>query len=296
MTRNTTWEAMDWLFKMALRTPFNIAPERSKRLVSEIFGVEMWTIERSNEPANFFAIPEDKAIYLSAAGQASLWCLAYVAFHVMDISSQSQRAINRDMQAYKDIGQNYAALQLGEYVAFARSLFHADRLWPTNLEMPVNDPPNDSPAWHINNIYLGALSWILLHEIGHVHHGDLKFVPSFISLNQEYSADRFATTWILDDAGQGLEREFRILMIVVALTWLFLCEAEKGRSTTHPATILRFRDAVEQFQAGERSVGLENSSYLLKAVLDPRTIPPLLETPKEVFEWISKRLETLFPA
>lgn len=294
MTNVTTNAAMEWLFRMAQRSPLNIAPERGDELASEIFGAEKWTIALSNEPANFFAIPQDKAIYLTAAGQASLWCLAYVAFHVMDVASRSQRAIDHENQSYVDIGQYYGALHLGEYIAFSRSLFHADRPWPSNLETPTNDPQDSSNEWRVNNVYLGALSWILLHEIGHVYHGDQKFVPNDIRIRREYLADDFATKWILNSAGRGLEREFRILMIAVALTWLFLNESEIGKGTTHPAAILRFREAAAQFKAGERSVGLENASYLLKAVLDPATQPPVHETPMEAFEWISGRLEDLF--
>lgn len=59
-------------------------------------------------------------------------------------------------------------------------------------------------------------------------------------------------------------------MIAVALTWLFLNGSEIGKGTTHPAAILRFREAAAQFKAGERSVGLENASYLLKLFLIQR--------------------------
>lgn len=295
MTSTTTWTAMEWLFKIALRAPFNIAPERGDELASEIFGTEKWAIERSDEPANFFAIPETKSIYLTGAGQASLWCLAYVAFHVMDIASRSQRSVDYDEQSHIDIGKYFAALHLGEYVAFSRSLFHADRPWPSNLEAPKNAAPEGSVAWRIDNLYLGALSWILLHEIGHVHNSDQKLVPSSIRIRQEYLADSFATKWILSTAGNGLEREFRVLMIAVALTWMFLSESEKGQGTTHPPAMLRFREAAAQFRMGERSTGLENAAYLLKAVLDPGTVPVAHETSAEAFEWMTGRLEALFP-
>lgn len=296
MENIATESVMKWLFRMAQRVPMNIAPECQEKLASDIFGPEKWTISWSNEPANFFAIPQDKAIYLSAAGQASLWCLAYTAFHVMDVASRTQRATSYDAHGHLDIGQYYSALHLGEYVAFSRSLFHADRPWPKNLEMPSEGPAQSSNEWRINNIYLGALSWIMLHEIAHVHHQDQKFVPDSLRIKQEYLADGFATDWILSSAGQGLEREFRILMIAVALTWSFLSESELGQGNTHPATILRFREVAERFKAGERSVGLENATYLLKAVLDPATVPPAHETPEQAFEWISGRLEAMFPA
>ena len=130
MTSITTNTAMERLFKIAQRAPLNVAPERGEELASKIFGTEEWIIAWSGEPANFFAVPEDKTIYLSAAGQASLWCLAYVAFHVMDVASGSQRAANQEERSYMDIGQHWGAFHLGEYAAFSRSLFHADRPWP----------------------------------------------------------------------------------------------------------------------------------------------------------------------
>lgn len=281
---------------MAQRALVNIAPERRDDLVSEIFGAEKWTISWSNEPANFFAIPEDKAIYLTAAGQASLWCLAYAAFHVIDVASRRQRVADYNEQDHLDIGQYWSDLGLGDYVAFSRSLFHADRPWPSNLETPSKSPSEYSQEWRINNIYLGALSWILLHEVAHVHHGDQKLVPNCLRIKQEFLADSFATDWILSDAGQGIEREFRILMIVVALTWLFLFESELGQGKTHPAAILRFREAAGRFRVGSRSAGLEYASYLLKAILDPATPQPVHETPMQAFEWMSERLEAMFPA
>lgn len=281
---------------MAQRAPINIAPERRDDLVSEIFGAEKWTISWSSEPANFFSIPEDKAIYLTAAGQASLWSLAYAAFHVIDVASRSQRVADYNEQDHLDIGQCWSDLGLGDYVAFSRSLFHVDRPWPSNLETPSKSPNEYSKEWRINNIYLGALSWILLHEVAHVHHGDQKFVPNCLRIKQEFLADSFATDWILSDAGQGIEREFRILMIVVALTWLFLFESELGQGKTHPPAILRFREAADRFKAGTRSAGLENATYLLKAILDPATAQPVHETPMQAFEWMSERLEAMFPA
>ena len=53
--------AMERLFKIAQQTPLNIAPERGVELASRIISADTQVIERSNEPAQFFAIPEDKA-------------------------------------------------------------------------------------------------------------------------------------------------------------------------------------------------------------------------------------------
>jgi len=148
----------------------------------------------------------------------------------------------------------------------------------------------------VNNVFFGALSWIVLHEIAHVHHGDGKLMPAELLVRHEYTADDFATRWILEDAGNGFQREFRVLMIIVALAWLFLHEQTVGAGSDHPAAILRFREAAALFDLGDRSVGPENAAYILKALLDPTTQPPQHDTAKELFDWVSSRLEILYPA
>lgn len=292
---NTIKEATCHLFKIAKHTPFNIAPEKSEELVKNIFGDGKWKISPSETGANFYAMPNEATIYLSYAGLASLWCLSYSAFHIIGIASRQQRGEKIKSQTCIDIGGYYESFQLGEYISYARSLFHSDKEWPKHIEKPSVEPKPSSSEYKINNTFFGALSWIMLHEIAHVHNRDETIIPVSQRIEQEYKADEFATNWVLDEAGNGIQREFRILMISIALTWLFLNEEELGKGTTHPSAILRFREVSNQFQVGNRSVGLENSAYLLKAVLDPSTIPPIFNTAKEVFVWVSDRMEILFP-
>jgi hypothetical protein len=161
-----------------------------------------------------------------------------------------------------------------------------------SFALTVPSPDFDTPEGRVNNVFYGALSWILLHEIAHVHHGDGKLLPADLLVRREYRADDFATRWVLEDAGAGLYREFRVLMIVVALTWLFLHEQTVCVGSDHPPAILRLREASALFQMGDR----ENAAYVLKALLDPTTSAPPHDTAKESFEWISNRLEILFRA
>lgn len=291
----TTEEATAPLFKIAAGTPINIAPERADRLAKEIFGEKRWSLGPVQTKANFYARPQDAAIDLSYAGMASLWCLSYAAYHIIDIGTRAQRALKVPGQATIDIGREYRSLQLQTYIDYAGELFKANLHWRPGLSLPKADAAPLSPDGLINNVFFGALSWIILHEIGHVHHKHLEHIPVAHRVAQEYQADDFATNWVLDDAGAGQQREFRILMISVALTWLFLGEIERGQGDTHPPAILRFRAATSAFNVGKRSVGLECSAYLFKAVLDPATNAPIFDTASELFEWTAQRLETLFP-
>jgi len=283
-------------FRIAARTPLNIATERGKKLTEEIFGSGKWQLLPSTSEANFYAVPANKAVYLAYAGLASLWCIAYAAFHVADITSRQQREPKGPEQTEINIAPEFAARKIPEHIAYAKALFRADQDWPDDLPTPPSSPEFDSFEGRVNNVFYGALSWILLHEIAHVHRRDEKLLPVYLLVRQEYRADDFATRWILDDAGDGLYREFRVLMIVVALAWLFLHEQTVGLGNDHPPTILRFREASALFQTGDRSAGLENAGYVLKALLDPTTSAPQYDTSKEFFEWVSSRLEILFPA
>jgi hypothetical protein len=192
-------------------------------------------------------VPPDRTVYLAHAGLASLWCLSYAAFHTMDVASVKQREPRASERSETDIGAQMAALRTKEHVDYAAALFHRNDDWPEDLPLPRVDAHPMSPEGRINNVFFGALSWIVLHEIAHVHHRDLKLVPKDIRIRQEYLADNFATRWILDEAGKGLNREFRILMIAVALAWLFVNERTVGQGTLHPPAINRFKAAVAEF-------------------------------------------------
>ncbi|WP_374650093.1 phage exclusion protein Lit family protein [Dongia sp.] len=291
----TTKQITEPFFRRTAHAPLNIAPERGPQLAEEIFGSGRWDLLPSETEANFYAVPADKAIYLSYAGLASLWCVAYAAYHAADIASRSQRQPTAGRTEI-DIGAESAERKISAHVAYAKLLFRTDRDWPEDLPAPAPEADFSSPAGRVNNVFYGALSWIMLHEIAHVHQQHSALIPAHLRVRQEFQADDFATRWILDDAGNGLYREFRVLMIVVALTWLFLHEDTVGIGKDHPATILRFRDAGALFKMGDRSAGLENAGYVLKALLDPATPAPSFNTSTEVFEWISDRLEILFPA
>jgi hypothetical protein len=293
---DTTEQVMSPLVKDATRIILNIAPERGEDLAKDIFGNGNWTLATCGGKANFYGDPPTRTVTLSFAGMASVWSLAYAAYHIVDIGSRTQRAPKIPGQSVIDIGREYANLKLNDYLNFAQALFKTDKLWPTGLAQPNVVTDSSSVEGRINNVFYGALSWMLLHEVGHIHHQHLELIPAAHRVRQEHQADSFATTWILEQAGNGLQLEFRVLMISVALTWLFLSERAVGKGADHPAAILRFREAVALFKTGARSVGVEYASYLFKAVLDPTTDTPSFDNAEELFDWTCQHLEKLFQA
>ncbi|WP_300973515.1 phage exclusion protein Lit family protein [Sphingomonas sp. LHG3406-1] len=292
----STEAATGGLFAVVNRTPFNIAPERAQVLAGEVFGTGEWTITPLGSKAEFWARVDQKSVYVTWAGLASLWCVAYVAYSVMQMGSLSSRAPEAKSVTGVDFANQWHDLNLQGYVDYAKRLVREDRSWPPGLGVPDAQASPTSHEGKINNLFFGALSWILLHEIGHVHHGHDPFLPADQMVRQEIQADDFATSWVLDDAGSGLDREFRALMVITALAWLFLFESVGGQGPTHPPVIQRFRAATAKFDLGERSPALENGSYLLKALFDPAGSPPSKRpTPRQAFDWMAQRLEILFP-
>ena len=289
----TTEEATAHLYKLAQRTPFNIAPEKALELVGEVFENGVWELRSSRTEANFYAVTDDRAIYVSSAGLASLWCLAFTAYCVMDLVSRAARDPELKEKQI-DFGPHWAQLHLSAYLDYARRLMRADEPWPQGITQPVAGAAQDTFEGRVNNLFFGSLSWMLLHEIAHIHHRDSRLIPASMKVGQEYRADAFATMWVFEKAGHGLQREFRVVVVSVALAWLFLHEEAKGQGYDHPAAILRFREAVAKFEMGERSVGLESVAYMLKALFDPKTEMPIGMLPQEAFDWVCQRLEKRF--
>ena len=285
------------LYRLAERAPFNIAPEKGKKLAAEIFGSEKWTIRPSYENANFYAVPADNTIYLTYAGLASLWCLSYACFQIANIAGkrqQQEKVKAREEKSIINIALECENLQVFRYIDYARTLFTASRDWPPELCKPNTSGHLGKNEESINDLFFGALGWIMLHEIAHIYNEDEKHTSPTIRIRQEYRADDFATRWILDNAGVGRKNEFRILAISIALGWLFLQEDTVGPGDSHPRAILRFREAKQHFNFGERSFSVEYAGYFMKAIFHPKEPTPQFETPKDYFMWVCELLEEKF--
>jgi len=126
----STQQVSEPFFRFAARSPLNIAPERSEKLAAEIFGSGEWRLLPSTSEANFYAIPADKAVYLSYAGLASLWCVAYAAFHVADEASRRQRDARQTDQVHIDITAEFLARKSPQHIAYAKALFRKDQERP----------------------------------------------------------------------------------------------------------------------------------------------------------------------
>lgn len=290
----TTSEATEGLARMAASAPFAIAPERAGDLALQLFGDTPVEMRRSLLASFFAAVVEDRHLYVSSSGFAGIWCLAHAAFHVSNAGCWLASHPELRDAGTVDVSILWEELRLGAYVDYARRLIVEDESWPDGLDTPdVEAPPTTEPGL-VTNLALGAVSWIMLHELGHITQQHTKLLGRDLMIRQEWVADNFATQWSLE-AAAGEEREFRALAIVVALAWLLLFEQAKRGGDDHPSAILRFREATSQFDLGDDSVALERSVYLLKAIFDPTGAMPVGMAPIAAFDWMTDRLEALFP-
>lgn len=290
----TTYEIMKPFFEDVSASPFRIAPEREEEMAARLADAGVEAVDLVDGKARFVAMPgEDAHIRVSAAGLASLWCLAYVAFAFMDIASRTAAS-----PAGRAVDQLvvFTSPAYGDLVAFARRLFGADEAWPDNLRLPVFGAAPGTPDGRANNLFLAATSWVLLHEIGHLSLGHSRLVSESLRLSQEEEADRFAVLWPLECCPTADQREFRVLAIIVALAWLFLFEQTSRGGGDHPASIMRFWQAASLFEVPDDSPALENGVYALKAIFDAETTDmPSDLTARKAFDWIDERLAQHFP-
>ena len=290
----TTSKATEGLARRAASAPFAIAPERADDLATQVFGDTPVEMRRSDLASYFAAVVEDRHVYVSASGLAGIWCLAHAAFHVSYAGSWLAGHPELRDAGTVDVGRLWADLRLGDYVDYARRLIVEDEPWPEGLETPDVDALLTTEPGLVANLALGAVSWIMLHELGHITKRHTKLFGRDLMIRQEWDADNFATQWALETA-VGEQREFRALAIIVALAWLFVFEQAKRGGDDHPSAILRFREATSQFGLGDDSIALERGVYLLKAIFDPTGAMPVDMAPVAAFDWMTDRLETLFP-
>ncbi|MCA6277977.1 MAG: hypothetical protein IM662_09495 [Phenylobacterium sp.] len=290
----TTYKIMQPFFDDVSASPFRIAPEREEEMAARLAEAGVETLDLVDGAARFVAMPGcDAHIRVSAAALASLWCLAFVAFSFMDVASRA--AASRAGQKADQL-LVYAAPTYRELLCFARRLYLADEAWPDDLPRPEFGSDPTTKSGRINNLFLAATSWVLLHEIGHMTLGHSRLVSESLRLNQEEQADKFAVLWSLERCPAADHREFRVLAIIVALAWLFLFEQTSWGGGDHPRSIMRFWQAASLFEVPDDSPALENGVYALKAIFDAEAADmPSDLAPREAFTWIDDRLAKLFP-
>ena len=280
------------LFLNADRVPFAVAPEHASDLAAIAIGDEVWRVLPATTRHLFSARVAEREIRISFAGLGSLWCLAFVAYQLVDLIDAETPTGHSTCQPL-DLTSGWRERNLAGYVLYASRLMHCADPWPEDLSQPVAGAPQDSVDGRLNNLFYAALAWILLHEFAHIHHGDEDYGVPELKIEEEVAADAFATDWILGQVPAGPKAVFRALAITVAATWLLLHQRQHGPSPEHPNAIDRLWSAASQFP-DDHGYALEYAAYILKAVFDPSSAMPVGVPSEEAFQWVVQRLVEVF--
>lgn len=265
--------------------PFKIAGERKTELLNDIFHGDPWTLEFNTslhpEDNTFRAKPTSKVIEVNYAALASLWAIAKAAWLI----AREGVAANRAGETELPTGPGTPVSEARNLVDTARKLIsNAGARWPTDLATPNPDAEDNTEDSFLNNVFLGAVGWVILHEIAHIHLGHQGTVNSDVSFDQEHQADLWAARWVLEKVPAGdVCGYFRVFAISAAMIWLAVLDDVRRGSTTHPHAWQRLGKLAEALPRDELNPGYEMASYVLKVVFLFEQNIPAAEHPEAAF-------------
>lgn len=272
---------------LVAQSPSRVAPERADALLRTIFGGKITELEFTSGPANFEAELDAPKVKASFSALMSLWAVARASLQI----AQSVADARRNGQLSLAVAPGTQLHEARQLIAAARDLI-ADhgQLWPPHLPLPQAAAPLPTHDAGINNLFLGATGWAILHEIAHIHlKHELDTIDS-IRRRQEFEADLWATKWILDQAPVDRRREFRIFCIATGLVWLGLINSVRSATISHPPAAQRLLNCASEFMHDDLSPALEMAGDVLKTIFDPTAALAPSEHPADAFVQIALHL------
>jgi hypothetical protein len=230
-------------------SPFRIAPERRLELLHEIFNGTPWNLCFRFSPTNFWVDPQTKDITVSFSSLLSIWATAHAALIICDEAAVAMRAnITR-----LDTSPGSNMRQAIDLIEVAKALIRDPSVvWPTCLPFPNPNSVHQTVYDAINNLFLGAVGWIILHEVAHVILNHQVETSADLRRRHEHEADSWATEWIFKAVPDEKTRAFRIYATATALSWIGFVDDISRVSSTHPHASERFGRCLTLFSAPSR--------------------------------------------
>jgi hypothetical protein len=245
--------------------------------------------------AEFAALPEERIVRITWNGIATLWTccqgFARLANAMHDGMRQGQQRLDVTPASELQIGLNFVT---------ASMWFRANDLpsdgkahWIDGLPQPFAEP-GDQSSISGNHLFMGALAWILRHEIAHITLGHVVATANN-SIAQEKQADDQAADWlrgnrVADDSrpagslvtGQELELEQRAIAVVLGTVWIASFEiGARQPSVVHPPIADRIFNTLDRMRLREDSAALEAAANCISVLVDPEG---QWSTPDEPFQ------------
>jgi Peptidase U49 len=266
------------LFERISSCAVYVAPERETELRAALGGRAVHCVVDVEDGRSGITVdPETCEIALPLAQLERLWAMTY---GFLTAYREGRKYYPAEITTVQEAPELQQPLQLLSWAC--DGIRAGKRLdWPDGLPRP--DVPGDDPEHveNINRFFLGALGFILLHEIAHhvLKHPSPKFQSENDSIRCELEADRWAGDWIFEKCpnNEG-DRLFRGNCSVLALSIINLVEAHLRPSAspkTHPPVIERILDLITRHipeSVGQRAVSTDFPIYLAAVILHVQRI------------------------
>jgi Peptidase U49 len=256
---------------LVVASPIRLALERKDDYLA-LFGGALPHVDFTNTMANFEAHVSEPSVEIRFSALLSLWATAKAALHISNAMAAAMRdAIERNEDSavlqFKPGTTTYEGRVM---IDLAKVLIEdANAKWRSDVASPDHSADLMGTEAKINNLFLGACGWCILHEIAHIVLGHQATTSRDRLLQQEFEADEWATNWILDRCPTVEERRFRILCCATALAWVGLVDAVRRGSSDHPHASERLVECAGRFGDGDLSGAIEIAMHLLKALFVP---------------------------
>jgi Peptidase U49 len=208
--------------------PQALAPEKSDSLVPYLRPIRILP-----SVGKFILSASERFISVSDGALNLLWCASYAAWFIYQAYVDAQKNDLQSVQLGKD-PEAVTALDLYEWaIQCVRTEKHDP--WPTDAPRPSRTPPFTLPVQVANEVFLVAVGWMLLHELGHIAHRH-PFMETSRAKLEENEADRFATLHMLEGVSDPSVLLKRSIGIAVANVLLVLLDIlpETASSNAYP--------------------------------------------------------------
>ena len=186
-------------------------------------------------------------IYLPIAAMEYVWSQSFRFWVVSQEYYQAQRDGNQNFDLNGTRRLNNAAKIVEWSVENIQQT--GKKPWPLFLPRPRKYPCNEDVKV-ANELFFGAMGWIILHEVAHVELGHAELSGSY-SQQQEREADQFATEWILGGL-QETDPRFKKRVFCVAVALLCLQSLETVAAPrwcgTHPPAHERISYCLDKYR------------------------------------------------
>lgn len=228
--------------------------------------------------AIFEAVVPDGPISITWDGLASLWFCCFGCTRVGQRLFEERRRDVERLQIDEPLRHGLAAFAISQ--GLTRMPLGN---WSDKLPLPDAAPTPSSENESVTKVFLGALGWILRHELAHIVLKHQETDTADRMKEDEFAADAQASRWMCGDRKKDegreagarpsqteLELEGLALAMGIGLMWVALFEEHHARkSTDHPEIAERFNRCARIFDLAKDSGAAEILSDTFKTWLDP---------------------------